>query len=1075
MKLKYLLTILSSLVILMLAVFIYSLKPNEGSDTAHTSGKAKSYDLGDDLVINSGVTDSGSENAIEVNSDDKKTEESLLSHDDELKVQPEAHGGVAKRTAEPAIVSELTFNEALPVLDTDDAAAEQISAVHDDPALDFSKPEDRAKAVARIRAIEEAEKERVAEKARLRGLAMRIHKKGGGSMEIVGFEGNDPIYRETKNLNAAISSGANILWETPYGLDGQGQIVGVWDEGSGLATHREFVQGNRITNLDSASLSSHAMHVMGTVGAQGVSATARGMANAVLIHSRDWGNDNSEMTAAAATANNQLGNRLYLSNHSYGPIGGWSYNNKTSRWTWYGSGADQNAFEDDFGRYGGWQRAMDQLLYNSKYLLPFWAAGNDGNDGPRNGNNVRLSSGSTVDVVYNSSIHPQNDGTYRGGFDNISGDGICKNLVTIGALNDAVDSGARDLSKASLAFFSSVGPTDDGRIKPDLVANGVGLTSTGITSDTSYFSTSGTSMASPSACGSAALVVDQYNRLFNKSMLASTLKSLLIHTADDLGNPGPDYRFGWGHINVRTAVDLIRAYHSQPRLEAISEKSVTTNSSTSVTEFFWDGSSPIKATIAWTDPAGSSTGSHDLRTAKLVNNLDLKLIAPDGTEYYPYVMPFVGRWTVASMNENATMGINNGATNTRDNVEQVNIANPGQNGKWRVEVTYSGALTNNSQDYGLIISGSRSEPDSILVRSPNNGESWVAGVAHNITWAATVQGNVRIDLYQGGNFRSVISVSEPNDGVYTWQIPAGITLGNNFSIRISSLNNPAVQDFSDAFFSIVAKPTLANAVDAEALIWSTGGNTEWFYQSAVTFDTKDAAQSGDINNNESNYIQTNITGPGTLTFKWKVSSEATYDFLIFSVNGIEQTGLLGKISGEVGWTERSIVLGGGVNVVKWSYVKDFSVSTGADAGWVDQVTFTPLASGAYDGWSGGVARTGDKNNDGVSNGLAWALGADSPDSDMTGMMPTAKVEGDEYVFSYRRNDAVLNDASADFYCQHDTDLKSWVRTSGDNSFTINAINDFYGVGVDKVEVRIKFTRVQGTQLFHRVKLDFTNP
>lgn len=1073
MKLKYILIIASSLLILMLGVFMYSSNPEESNYTAHKNVTVQPADLVEGGDVSDGLTVLG--RAVKVIADEVEVEHAESGLDDELLIEPSLNPSVAEGPEERANVSELTFSEALPVLDSDDAAAEQISAVYDDPSLDFSKPEDRARAVARIRAIEDAEKERVTEKARARGLAMRINKKGGGLMEIVGFDGEEPLYRETKNLNAAISSRANTLWETPYGLNGQGIIVGVWDGGSGRATHQEFSQGNRMTNLDTSGQSSHAMHVAGTVGAQGVSASARGMANAVLIQSRDWGNDNSEMTAAAATANNQLGNKLYLSNHSYGPSGGWFYNDKTSRWTWGGSGTNQNAFEDDFGRYGGWQRAMDQLLYNSKYLLPFWAAGNDGNDGPRNGTAVRLTRSSTTDVTYNSSVHPPNDGEYRGGFDIISGDGICKNLVTIGALNDAVRSGVRDLSAASLASFSSVGPTDDGRIKPDLVANGVSVRSTGISSDTNYYNASGTSMASPSACGSAALVVDQYNRLFNKAMLASTLKSLLIHTADDLGNPGPDYRYGWGHINAREAVDLVRAHHAKPRLEAISEKSVTTNSATSVTEFFWDGSSPIKATIAWTDPAGSSTGSHDSRTARLVNDLDLKLIAPDGKEYFPYVMPFVGRWTVASMNENATMGVNNGARNTRDNVEQVNIANPGQNGLWRVEVTFNGALTNNSQDYGLIISGSRSEPDSILVRSPNNGESWEKGVAHNITWTATVQGNVRIDLYQGGNFRSVIAANEPNDGVYSWQIPAGIAVGNNYSIRISSLSNPGVQDFSDVFFSIVSKPTLAEALDAEAFIWSTGGNTEWFYQSGVTSDNVDAAQSGDINDDGSNYIQTSISGPGTLTFKWKVSSEADYDFLVFSVNGVEQTGSLSKISGEVDWTQRTVVLSGGVNVLKWSYVKDFSVSNGSDAGWVDQVSFVPLAPTTYAGWSGGVARTGDKNNDGVSNGMAWALGAASPDSDMTGMMPTAKAEGDEYVFSYRRNDAVLDDASADLYCQHDLDLKSWVRSSEDNGFTINELNDFYGPGVDKVEVRIKFARVSVKQLFHRVKLDFTNP
>ena len=112
------------------------------------------------------------------------------------------------------------------------------------------------------------------------------------------------------------------------------------------------------------------------------------------------------------------------------------------------------------------------------------------------------------------------------------------------------------MSKATISSFSSTGPTDDGRIKPDLVANGVNLTSTDI-GGYDYLTISGTSMSSPNACGSATLLVDQYKRLFGGAMRASTLKALLIQTADDIGNPGPDYFFGWGLINVKRAADLL--------------------------------------------------------------------------------------------------------------------------------------------------------------------------------------------------------------------------------------------------------------------------------------------------------------------------------------------------------------------------------------------------------------------------------------------------------------------------------------------------------------------------------------
>ena len=93
-----------------------------------------------------------------------------------------------------------------------------------------------------------------------------------------------------------------------------------------------------------------------------------------------------------------------------------------------------------------------------------------------------------------------------------------------------------------MSFFSSWGPTDDGRIKPDVVANGEAVYSTLGSGDVAYGAIGGTSMSTPSACGSAALLIEQFGRLFpGQAMRASTLKSLLILTATDRGQVGPDY------------------------------------------------------------------------------------------------------------------------------------------------------------------------------------------------------------------------------------------------------------------------------------------------------------------------------------------------------------------------------------------------------------------------------------------------------------------------------------------------------------------------------------------------------
>ncbi len=588
-------------------------------------------------------------------------------------------------------------------------AQEEIADVFADPAIDFFRPADRARAMKRIEAIENARLQNARARAMAMGLPLRIEKPGGGVQELIDFDGEQPVYLETKNANAAISTTANLVQTSPYMLDGSGLTVGVWDAAGGRPTHQEFATGSRLTNMNGTATNFHSMHVAGTIAALGVDAPSRGMANAARINSYDWNSDISEMGSAGATAPGQAATKVYLSNHSYGTADGWNGN------TWTGTGTTQTAYDINFGQYSSNAESMDSTAYNTPYLLSFWAAGNERDDNPSNDASVVIGG---VTTSYDPAIHPPGDGKYRNGYETISYRSTAKNIVTVGAVDDAVSQAVRDLAKATISTFSSTGPTDDGRIKPDLVANGFDLRSTDIDSDVDYRNLSGTSMATPNACGSATLLVDQYNRLFGSAMRASTLKALLIHTADDIGNPGPDYFFGWGLIDVKDAADLLIDHQASPTKKRLTEDQVSTSITSRTHSFSWDGVSPIKATIAWTDPAGTAVSSHDSRTPTLKNNLNLKLIAPNGTQYFPFVMPFVGTWTVASMSQNATTGINN-----TDNVEQVLVSNPGQPGSWQAVVSYTGTLTNSLQNYGLIISGSANEnlPLAINSISPASG------------------------------------------------------------------------------------------------------------------------------------------------------------------------------------------------------------------------------------------------------------------------------------------------------------------------------------------------------------------
>ena len=136
---------------------------------------------------------------------------------------------------------------------------------------------------------------------------------------------------------------------------------------------------------------------------------------------------------------------------------------------------------------------------------------------------------------------------------------------------------------------------------------------------------------------------------------------------------------------------------------------------------------------------------------------------------------------------------------------------------------------------------------------------------------------------------------------------------------------------------IIVGVTLAEALDNTELNWATGGDTKWFGQTETYIYDNDSAQSAHIGNLQSTYIETNVTGPGNLSFYWKVSSESNYDFLRFYIDDIEQA----NISGEVDWHQMSFDIVRGNHTLKWAYTKDEYVKAGSDCGWLDKVVYAP--------------------------------------------------------------------------------------------------------------------------------------
>jgi hypothetical protein len=176
---------------------------------------------------------------------------------------------------------------------------------------------------------------------------------------------------------------------------------------------------------------------------------------------------------------------------------------------------------------------------------------------------------------------------------------------------------------------------------------------------------------------------------------------------------------------------------------------------------------------------------------------------------------------------------------------------------------------------------------------------------------------------------TIISAQPANIGAY--QVIASNALGAVVS---------AVANLGIPFALQAGSSGLAAALGSTNLSWETSyGTAAWIAETNTTHDGISAGQSGPIGDSQQSVLQTTVTGPGTLIFWWKVSSEEGFDLLSFTIDG---TMPLAAISGEVDWEQETVSIAAGVHQLSWVYSKDPSVSVGQDAGWVDQVTFLPL-------------------------------------------------------------------------------------------------------------------------------------
>ena len=473
-----------------------------------------------------------------------------------------------------------------------------------------------------------------------------------------------PLYMADDNRVAGHSTKASAIHNTaPYAVDGDGVTVGVW-EINGVYAHPEFADRLSVQEV-AATNSSHATHVTGTIAAAGDDADAIGAATAVSVQSWDAAGDIAEMFAAAGGET-----PLPLSNHSYGPVIGWhpfpAARSPSGLAGWHYMGALTDTEPAAFGRYGDRAQAIDTNAISRPNHLSFWSASNNRGDGPL-GNNapfVGWNGNAWVPLNYNPNNHPPLDGNADTGYDTMGGNAVAKNIVTVGAVSVPEN---RNLDAVVMSDFSGWGPTDDGRVKPDLVAHGVDVYSTDLADG--YTIISGTSMATPAATGAAALLYELAEREWGEAPIATTLKAIMIHSADDLGLKGPDFQTGWGLINAERGADLIMQHAESPymnrRVEATLAEGETHEVHFVVPRIF---SGEVKATLVWNDPPGAVQTGTDSAAAVLVDDLDLTIrkLGDRPATYLPW------QPRAASPDRVARRG-----RNSVDNVEQVLIENAG--------------------------------------------------------------------------------------------------------------------------------------------------------------------------------------------------------------------------------------------------------------------------------------------------------------------------------------------------------------------------------------------------------------
>jgi len=365
-----------------------------------------------------------------------------------------------------------------------------------------------------------------------------------------------------------------------------------------------------------------------------------------------------------------------------------------------------------------------------------------------------------------------------------------------------------------LTTSSSRGPARDGRIKPDICANGTNQMSTD--PNNTYAPGGGTSAAAPGIAGIAAQIYEGYRDLNgNVDPPAGLIKAAMLNTARDIGNRGPDFFYGWGRVNAHRAMLLLEE-------NRYINGSISQNGANTHTISLANSVEELKVMVYWTDRAASAGASK-----ALINDMDIRVVTPNNDTLLPWIL---NSTPIASLlAQPATKGLD-----TRNNMEQVSI-DTASAGTYTVLVNGS-VIPQGPQSYHLVW---ETKTDSITVTYPAGGESFVPGEVETIRWDAEGTSGTFTIEYSTNNGASWTSAGVAGGTLRyrNWTVP-NIASGDVL-VRVSRSGN--VTGVSRNNFSILRQPTGISVAytcpDSVQLRWNpvTGATDYDIYQLGTRF------------------------------------------------------------------------------------------------------------------------------------------------------------------------------------------------------------------------------------------------